>query len=432
MNKSKKNILLVFSALVLTIIISIVLWFLFFKKEITNINIKTLPKDCENYVIINTDKINTQLSSYFFKNPSLLLKLFENTETIQKEFDDVNFLLNEPISIFWDEKKQITGAYFSVNQPNNIDVSNYDINEVTVDNNLMYLNNNKNTLYYRDNYNNQIRMFLSDDEIIPREIFENYISSNSLQDTSSYNKSALKHFNESDNSVIFNIKNDISIKMGTINNFGTIDFNKKEITLTVDGNYNDQFIFDNKDSLITICNTWGSFSANLNENIVSSFNEEKAVLFKNWDGRLSIGLNSINNISELMNISKIGDLISHVELCAFVGNNNDTILENINTDYGLFKSYKNKESGYGLGLNKTNLLKKEKPANFNGNIDFEKLFDLDINSLSWTSIKTVLKRFNLKNIEMNCNSLPENKYKLNLKIKSLDSTKHIILSPFIY
>ena len=412
--------------------ISIALWLLFFKKEITNINVKTLPENCKNYTIINTDKINTQLSSYFFKNPSLVLQLFENTASIQKEFDDVNFILNEPISIFWDEKKQITGAYFSVNQPNNIDVSNYDINEITVDNNLMYLNNKKNTIYYRDNYNNQIRMFLSDDKINPKEIFENYISTSSFQDTSSYNKSALKHFNESDNSIIFNIKNDISNKMGTINNYGTIDFNSKEITIVIDGIYNDQFIFNNKDSLITINNTWGNFSGNLNEDIVTSLNKEKAAILENWDGRLSIGLNSINNIADLMNISKIADLMNHFDLCVFIGNKNDTILENINTDYGLFVPYKNKESGYGLGLKQTNIFKKEKPANFIGNIDFEKLFDLDINGLSWTSIKTILKRFNLKNIEMNCNSSQENQYKLNININSLDSTKHILLSPFIY
>ena len=412
--------------------ISIALWLLFFKKEITNINVKTLPENCENYTIINTDKINTQLSSYFFKNPSLVLQLFENTASIQKEFDDVNFILNEPISIFWDEKKQITGVYFSVNQPNNIDVSNYDINEITVDNNLMYLNNKKNTIYYRDNYNNQIRMFLSDDKINPKEIFENYISTSSFQDTSSYNKSALKHFNESDNSIIFNIKNDISNKMGTINNYGTIDFNSKEITIVIDGIYNDRFIFNNKDSLITINNTWGNFSGNLNEDIVTSLNKEKAAILENWNGRLSIGLNSINNIAELMNISKIADLMNHFDLCVFIGNKNDTILENINTDYGLFVPYKNKESGYGLGLKQTNIFKKEKPANFIGNIDFEKLFDLDINGLSWTSIKTILKRFNLKNIEMNCNSSQENQYKLNININSLDSTKHILLSPFIY
>ena len=121
------------------------LWFLFFKKEITNINIKTIPKNCKNYAIINSDKINTQLSSYFFKNPSLLLKLFENTASIKKEFNDINFILDEPISIFWDEKKQITGAYFSVNEPDNIDVSNYDINEIKVVDNLMYINNKKNT-----------------------------------------------------------------------------------------------------------------------------------------------------------------------------------------------------------------------------------------------------------------------------------------------
>ncbi len=412
--------------------ISIALWLLFFKKEITNINVKTLPENCKNYTIINTDKINTQLSSYFFKNPSLVLQLFENTASIQKEFDDVNFILNEPISIFWDEKKQITGVYFSVNQPNNIDVSNYDINEITVDNNLMYINNKKNTIYYRDNYNNQIRMFLSDDKINPKEIFENYISTSSFQDTSSYNKSALKHFNESDNSIIFNIKNDISNKMGTINNYGTIDFNSKEITIVIDGIYNDQFIFNNKDSLITINNTWGNFSGNLNEDIVTSLNKEKAAILENWDGRLSIGLNSINNIADLMNISKIADLMNHFDLCVFIGNKNDTILENINTDYGLFVPYKNKESGYGLGLKQTNIFKKEKPANFIGNIDFEKLFDLDINGLSWTSIKTILKRFNLKNIEMNCNSSQENQYKLNININSLDSTKHILLSPFIY
>ena len=64
-------------------------------------------------------------------------------------------------------------------------------------------------------------------------------------------------------------------------------------------------------------------------------------------------------------------------------------------------------------------------------IDFEEMLNQKINDFSWNSIKLILKKFNLKSLDLKGCKTNENEFIIEGQLKSVDSTKHILLSPFI-
>ena len=74
------------------------------EKRNSLINIKSIPKNCENYVLVNTPMFVDQFSSYFVKNPSDISKFYKFLKRINIESDNLNdLLINEPIAIYYDE-----------------------------------------------------------------------------------------------------------------------------------------------------------------------------------------------------------------------------------------------------------------------------------------------------------------------------------------
>ena len=51
---------------------------------------------------------------------------------------------------------------------------------------------------------------------------------------------------------------------------------------------------------------------------------------------------------------------------------------------------------------------------------------------AWKALLPILKKTNLKAIEINCLPIINGKFELNLGIEISDTTKHILLSPLMY
>ena len=431
MNRKIKKI---FIALIIALIIVLVAWFSFFNKEISNINVKTIPENCENYIIINSNKIKKEISSYFFNNPGLLIKLYDNTESIQNEFNDIDFKLNEPASIFWDQKTNIRGVYFSANNVEDIDTKKHNLSPININDTELFINEDKNTIYYRDIINNQIRVFFSDSNINSQEIYQTFIIKSTISDTSTYNIKALDYFNKNDKCAIFRINNDYSKFIGIQELKGNIDFSPKKISILINGGVNDDFILTANDSLIEINNSWGNFSANFKKRIIKNFFPKNDPIIKNWDGRVSIGFKNLKKVGKLLSINNPYELLNHIDYSLFIGDKSTHPDDSIISSYGTFTYFqKNKESGYIINIEDNSLnINKNNYEHFRGSINFNQLYNLQNNDLSWNTIKPILMRFNLESIKMNCYPNEENKIEFKLDINSLDSTKHILFSPFIY
>jgi hypothetical protein len=426
----KRNIYLIFTFLLFPLV-AIVLWFLFVKNETTNNNIKSIPKNCNDYLIINTDKISTEISSYFLKNPSLLLKIYENTSSFKAEFEDVDFILNEPISIFRDETNEIIIACFSLNNPEEIDASKFDLKKIKISDKIMFLNENKNTLYFRNENKNQLKVFFYKKEINLKSIDDKFISNYLKDDTSNYNLDALNHYKSNSSSVIFKGNNNILNDLGISSLKGDINFNQNEISLSITGKNNDKFIFKDSDSLITIDNNWMSFSANFNKaNINFPFILNQKV--ENvWDGKFSISLDKLKSTSGLMSLNKITDLLKVFDFSILLGSSKENLIDSLDTRYGKLE-YISDQTGLILANKKELALNYEKADYFNLKVDLEKLLNQEVKDFSWSSIKMIIKKLNLEKIKINCFKDANNSFKLRGNIYSSDSTKHILLSPFIY
>ena len=424
----------IFIVLIISLTIVLIAWFSFFNKEISNINIKTIPKNCENYIIINSNKIKKEISSYFFNNPGILIKLYDNTKSIQNEFNDIDFKLNEPASIFWDNKTNIRGVYFSVNNVKDIDTKKHNLSPVNINDTELFINEDKNTIYYRDIINNQIRVFFSESNINLQEIYQTFIIKSTISDTSTCNIKALNYFNKNDKCAIFRISNDYCKFIGIHELTGNIDFSPKRISIQINGIVNDDFILTANDSLIEINNSWGNFSANFKKSVIKNFFPKNEPIIKNWDGRFSIGFKNLKKVGKLLSIKTPYELLNHIDYSLFIGDKSTNPENSISSSYGNFNYFqKNNESGYILNSENNSLnINKNNNEHFRGSINFNQLYKLQNNDLYWNTIKPILMRFNLESIKMNCYPNEKNKIEFKLDINSLDSTKHILFSPFIY
>lgn len=427
---TKKNIL-IFLLLAVFVLTTIFVWSLISSKEVTNINIKSIPKNCKNYIIINTSKISDQIASYFFKNPSTLLKLYENTKEIKSEFDGIDLNLNEPIVIFWDEETEMAVANFSITDSKKIDPTKFDLTKFEEKNSFLYINENKNSIYYKDDINNQIRVFFSTDEISAQLIKNKFISKFSIEDSLTFNQKALNQFKKATKNTIFHIDNNLIDSIGFSNNYGEIDFNYKQISFSISGNTNDQLIFKDSDSLIYLNNYWANFTGKFNSKNLSLSKFENIELKNHWNGAISIGLGKIKNVNKLMNIKKSEDLLECFEKNMFVGIHDKTDFDSISL---IPKTFKNNISPKGIIITDQESItfSTKTKGYFKAEMNFEKLLNQKINDFAWTSISLILKKLNLRLFDIKCIKENDKEYKIDGKIVSIDSSKHILFSPLIY
>ena len=430
MKKQKSNISKIVLIILGIIILAVAGKYIFFRNNITYNNLKLIPKDCNNYLIINTSSIKKQITSYFFNYPANLLSLNKNTKNFKTEFGDIDFNLYEPISIFWDENTNITVANFSINGSEKLNPLKFDLLNIENTNRDIYINEKKNTIYFRDVSINRVSVFFSDEEINPKVIIEDFLSKISVTDTASYNKSALTSFKNNTHSVIFNIENEFLKNIGLIENFGEVDLSTDKISFKIKGTTNDHFIFKDSDTLKIINDCWGNVSGNFNLKNFNSSLINNLNLDNQWNGIFSIGLKEIKNITSLMNLNKAEQLPEFFNFDLFIGSVKPFKSDTLTTQYGILKGDSNSN---GYLLNNLNPLKltNGKKEYFKVSINFEEMLNQKTNDFSWNSIKLIMKKFNLENIDLGCFKRNKNEFVIEGQLNSVDSTRHILLSPFI-
>lgn len=429
MKKQKPNISKIVLITLCIGVLAVAGKYIFFGNNLTYHNLKLIPKDCNNYLIINTNSIKKQITSYFFNYPANLLSLNKNTKNFKTEFGDIDFDLNEPISVFWDENTNITVANFSINGSEKLDPLKFDLINIE-NNNDIFINEKKNTIYFRDASKNRVSIFFSDDEIHPKVILENFLSKTSVTDTSSYNKHVLTYFKNNNHSIIFNIENEFLKNIGCIENFGEVDLTTDKISFKIKGTTDDSFIFKDSDTLKIIQDCWGNISGNFNLKNFNSSLINNVRLDSQWNGVFSIGIKEVKNVSSLITINEADKLPDFFNFDLFMGSIKPSKSDSFITQYGLLKADSNSD---GFLLTKLKNLKTidGNREYFRASINFEEMLNQKTNDFSWNSIKLIMKKFNLKNFDLNCFKRNENEFVIEGQLKSVDSTRHILLSPFI-
>ena len=69
---------------------------------------------------------------------------------------------------------------------------------------------------------------------------------------------------------------------------------------------------------------------------------------------------------------------------------------------------------------------------FRLSIDFEKMIKQKHNEWTWNAFKSVFKRMNFKTFELEGENKKQNGFQIVGKLTTLDTTKNLLLSPFIY
>ena len=77
-------------------------FFLFSPKEVTNINIKTIPQSASSYIIIDPQAVSNDIKKHYKKHPAQLLQLMDGLMEIKEESIPLDININEPFCIYLD------------------------------------------------------------------------------------------------------------------------------------------------------------------------------------------------------------------------------------------------------------------------------------------------------------------------------------------
>ena len=69
---------------------------------------------------------------------------------------------------------------------------------------------------------------------------------------------------------------------------------------------------------------------------------------------------------------------------------------------------------------------------FSLSIDFDKMIKQKHSEWTWNAFKSVFKRLNFKTFELEGENKKQNGFQIIGKLTTLDTTKNLLLSPFIY
>ena len=215
------------------------------EKRNSLINIKSIPKNCENYVLVNTPMFVDQFSSYFVKNPSDISKFYKFLKRINIESDNLNdLLINEPIAIYYDENIKCFNAILSV-QNSTLTFKKISGEILEIDFKKISSNPNYSTYVYNNKIHNQLYITIDRNENSHDEIYSKINKSIREVDTSNDNLEAVKLFKENRKNILFNFKNINKInKLGVENINGSIDFYSDHMEIIANGIKNNKFPFN--------------------------------------------------------------------------------------------------------------------------------------------------------------------------------------------
>lgn len=426
----------IFFIILISVILIVGLVILIAPKEKRNslINIKSIPKHCENYVLINTPMFIDRFSSYFVQNPSDISKFYKFLKRINIGSDNLNdLLLNEPIAIYYDENIKCFNAILSVqNSTSTFKKISGEFLEVDFKKNSA--NPNYSTYVYNNKIYNQLYITIDKNDNSHDEIYSKINKSVRKVDTSNHNLEAVKLFKENKKNISFNFKNiDTLNKLGIKSINGSIDFYTDHMEILANGIKNNKFPFNDYQELKSTDYGWAEFSANFNKKIFKPQIFKSLILDSNWDGRLIMSIHQLKNTNKIIGLKGFNEIINYLDLNILIGNLKLDSFRKLYSIPNYKTSFKNDFKGFSI----TNFEKKynittEQKKLFSLSIDFDKMIKQKHNEWTWNAFKSIFKKMNFKTFELEGENKKQNGFQIIGKLTTLDTTKNLLLSPFIY
>lgn len=426
----------IFFIILISVILIVGLVILIAPKEKRNslINIKSIPKHCENYVLVNTPMFIDRFSSYFVQNPSDISKFYKFLKRINIGSDNLNdLLLNEPIAIYYDENIKCFNAILSVqNSTSTFKKISGEFLEVDFKKNSA--NPNYSTYVYNNKIYNQLYITIDKNDNSHDEIYSKINKSIREVDTSNHNLEAVKLFKENKKNISFNFKNiDTLNKLGIKSINGSIDFYTDHMEILANGIKNNKFPFNDYQELKSTDYGWAEFSANFNKKIFKPQIFKSLILDSNWDGRLIMSIHQLKNTNKIIGLKGFNEIINYLDLNILIGNLKLDSFRKLYSIPNYKTSFKNDFKGFSI----TNFEKKynittEQKKLFSLSIDFDKMIKQKHNEWTWNAFKSIFKKMNFKTFELEGENKKQNGFQIIGKLTTLDTTKNLLLSPFIY
>ena len=426
----------IFFIILISVILIVGLVILIAPKEKRNslINIKSIPKHCENYVLVNTPMFIDRFSSYFVQNPSDISKFYKFLKRINIGSDNLNdLLLNEPIAIYYDENIKCFNAILSVqNSTSTFKKISGEFLEVDFKKNSA--NPNYSTYVYNNKIYNQLYITIDKNDNSHDEIYSKINKSVRKVDTSNHNLEAVKLFKENKKNISFNFKNiDTLNKLGIKSINGSIDFYTDHMEILANGIKNNKFPFNDYQELKSTDYGWAEFSANFNKKIFKPQIFKSLILDSNWDGRLIMSIHQLKNTNKIIGLKGFNEIINYLDLNILIGNLKLDSFRKLYSIPNYKTSFKNDFKGFSI----TNFEKKynittEQKKLFSLSIDFDKMIKQKHNEWTWNAFKSIFKKMNFKTFELEGENKKQNGFQIIGKLTTLDTTKNLLLSPFIY
>lgn len=451
-----KKILIIILVLIGFIIAAF--FILFRTTEATNINIKSIPKSASSYIIIDPQSVSSDIKNHYKKHPGQLLQLMDGLMDIKEESIPIQVNINEPLSIYLDTSINAICCNLSIHHPEDIIpwISNYynlDL-DTTIDSKRLHLLNNRRLIINTNSKKDQARIFyLIDPKPKSLSLISKTLSFTTLHDSIPQNSEAYEMFINQKAALSYNYKINHENKIrpflntvtGSIEMLGTKSIFNCQVTF-------EKNIFNDL-STKNISQSMGDlvyFKANFNNQLIQLLEIIGIAPFpfyeKYCNGELIISINNFKNLNTIPN-SNVGDILNCMDFSVILGidsivdtalfNRDLNLLENKVHSYvklkdSLIISYLKDENKLILKANdKKETGKTQNSSPLNLRIDFEKIIQLESQDLLFNLIKPNLKRINLKALQLETIEISNHKIDLKGELSVIDTSKHILVSPFI-
>jgi hypothetical protein len=422
----------------IAIIIGIIILFVVFSSRINKpsyLNIKSIPENTSNYLLIHNDLIVEGFSSYFLKHPLELTKFykfFKKFKLINSSID-YGIILNEPTAIYFDNNTQSLNGIVKVKD------SDYSIDKINgklieEDFKEIFSNTTYSTFVFNNKKYNQLYVILKYGEVNKDSLYFQLKNIILKSDTTNVNRKIVEYYQENQKSILYKFQNlDILNSIGTSNLKGSIDLKNNRIDFLGTGKINEKFIFKNDVQLNSTNYGWAEFSGNFNTNQIPKTILKQIKMDRNLDGRIVLSIHQIKKIAKLLSKIDLNTFYNHLDLNILVGHQKlDSLAfdkESSEFNYSLNNEFK----GFSMtNYPKNYSLKVEKNNFFQFFIDFEKMIAQNHDEWAWNGFKTLMKKMNFKKLDIICLEKNKTEFEIKGRLTSLDSSKNIVLNPFIY
>lgn len=433
MNKNKKFYIALVAIIIGIVILSVVC--VSKTNKPSYLNIKSIPENTSNYLLIHNDLIAEGFSSYFLKHPLELTKFYKFFKKFKLINSSVDYgvILNEPTAIYFDNNTQ------SINGIVKVKDSDYSIGKVNgnlIEDDFKEIVSNKtySTFVFNNKKYNQLYIIFKYGQVNKDSLYFQLKNISLKSDTTNANRDIVEYYQENKKSILYQFQNlDILNNVGTSNLKGFIDLKSNKIDFFSTGNINEKFIFKNDVQLNSTNYGWAEFSGNFNPNQIPKTILKQITMDGNLDGRIVLSIHQIKKIAKLLSKRDINTFYNHLDVNILLGHQKlDSLtldIENSEFNYSLNNEFK----GFSItNYPKDYSLKVEKNSFFQFFIDFEKMIDQNHDEWAWNGFKTIMKKMNFKKLDFICSEKNNTEFQIKGRLTSLDSSKNIVLNPFIY